>query len=62
MWATEASRPDMLDAHGESVYSWRRLLAAVHRCGPFAMFTTYWAMRTYTRPLSDAVSLGAKVR
>ena len=33
MWAAEASRVDMFDARGRSVYSWRRLLASPYHCG-----------------------------
>ena len=58
MWAAEASRLDMLDAHGERVYSWRRLVAALHRCGPFATFTTFrWLNRRALVPEYDGVRL-----
>ena len=58
MWAVEASRLDMLDAHGERVYSWRRLVAALHRCGPFATFATFrWLNRRALVPEYDGVRL-----
>lgn len=34
MWAVEASSLDLFDAWGERVYTWRSLVAALHRAGP----------------------------
>lgn len=40
MWAVEADTLDLFDAWGEHVYTWRQLVAALHRAGP---------LRTYRR-------------
>ena len=46
MWAAEASTLDLFDAWGERVYTWRRLVAALHRAGPLR---TYGLFRRLNR-------------
>ena len=46
MRAAEASTLDLFDAWGERVYTWRRLVAALHRAGPLR---TYGLFRRLNR-------------
>lgn len=41
MWVCEATTLDLLDAWGEHVYTWRMLVAAIHRAGPLRAYRRF---------------------
>ena len=41
VWAVEASSLDLFDAWGEHVYTWRQLVAALHRAGPINTYVRF---------------------
>lgn len=58
MWAVEATRIDLFDAWGEHVYTWRMLVAALHRAGPLRTYRLFrFLNRMAMVPEYDGVQL-----